>query len=138
VDGFHVNGESGEEGALRSVLNRAKENGGNRARVRHMLRREERGAGRSARGSRHRLASSGGPRLVAVSPAVWVERRRVGPVGSEEEARGLRWKTWAGSGGKKTGRTQGEQYPFLFIQNISKILELIRSKGVLPELEKIR
>jgi hypothetical protein len=45
VDGFRVNGESGEEGALRSVLNRAKENGGNRARVRHVLRREERGGG---------------------------------------------------------------------------------------------
>jgi hypothetical protein len=45
---------------------------------------------------------------------------------------------WAGCGGKKTGRTQGEQYPFLFIQNISKRLELIRSKGALPDFKKIQ
>jgi hypothetical protein len=45
---------------------------------------------------------------------------------------------WAGCGGKKMGRTQGEQYPFLLFQIISKRLELIRSKGVLPDFKKIQ
>jgi hypothetical protein len=48
-------------------------------------------------------------------------------------ALGPRWKMWAARGGKKNGPGPRRTVHFLFIRNISKRLELIQSKGVIPE-----
>jgi hypothetical protein len=46
--------------------------------------------------------------------------------------------SWASIGRKKTGRAQEEPCIFDLFKKISKMLELIQSKEVLPEFKKIQ